>query len=99
MLDSLKIQLGSRLESPVSVAKKDAEFQKRKNHHEGRLREDRMRVDPRHQSPMKGKGKPLSATHIARPPTAMHGNKGTQMEKMSSLKLSPSTVALDLGLI
>lgn len=61
--------------------------------------EDRMRVGPKGQIPMKGKGKPLSATHNARPPTAMHGNKGTQMEKMSSLKSSPSTVALDLGLI
>lgn len=83
----------------MSVAKKDAEFQKRNNHHEGRFREDKMKVGPRGQSPMKGKGKALSATYNARPPTAMHRNKGTQIEKMSSLKSSPSTVALDLGLI
>lgn len=57
MLDSLRIQVGSRLERPVSVAKKDTEFQKRNNYHEGRLREDRTRVGPRGQSPMKGKEK------------------------------------------
>lgn len=81
MLDSLKIQLRSRLESPVSVAKKDTEFQKRKNRHEGRLREDRMRVDPKGQSPMKGKGKPLSETHNSRPPIARHRTKVLRLKR------------------
>lgn len=45
------------------------------------------------------KEKPLSSTHDVRLPTAMLGNKGTQIEKMSSLESSPSVVALDLGLI
>lgn len=43
------------------------------------------------------KEKPLSATHNARPPTAMLGNKGTQIEKMSSLESSLSAVALTWG--